>query len=329
LSLAHKAAAILTAFREADIPVVVLKGLHLAETVYADPAQRPMCDIDLLIPLEQFPLATAILARLKYQPTTLNFSPAHYKELGFRAGPGAPYVEVHWHISGTSQNRIRIEGLWERSRPARVAGVECLVLCPEDLVLHLCHHALADQFNHSLRVLCDLDRVINRHGSVLDWDQVVCRSREWGIDRGAFLIFQFARSTLQMAVPDGVIEALRPPDCPAEILRATEEAFVRVDSAREFTSALANFDQAHGLGARIVMAWQRIFLTRAVILSQYLPSHGRWALPLGYGLRLSDLWRRHWRKLWRMSVGNPEQRAILEKIQERDRLLEWVTKTGH
>src|SRR4051812_26165067 len=41
--------AVLWTFQDAGVPVILLKGAHLAELVYGSPALRPMVDLDLLV----------------------------------------------------------------------------------------------------------------------------------------------------------------------------------------------------------------------------------------------------------------------------------------
>ena len=52
------------ALREQDIPVIALKGLHLAELVYRDIGLRPMVDMDLLVPRSQRKDALNVLRKL-------------------------------------------------------------------------------------------------------------------------------------------------------------------------------------------------------------------------------------------------------------------------
>jgi len=52
MHLYHELGKVLGRLRQADIPVIALKGAHLAEAVYGNIALRPMNDVDLLVQTE-------------------------------------------------------------------------------------------------------------------------------------------------------------------------------------------------------------------------------------------------------------------------------------
>ena len=58
---------ILRMLEAADIPVIVLKGAALAQTIYPDIALRPMTDLDLLVKPEHLDRAVELLRAAGYQ----------------------------------------------------------------------------------------------------------------------------------------------------------------------------------------------------------------------------------------------------------------------
>jgi len=62
-----------------------------------------------------------------------------------------------------------MEGVWKRARKARVAGVDALVLCPEDSLLHLCLHLFQHRRGGWLTSSCDIAELANHHRDRLDW----------------------------------------------------------------------------------------------------------------------------------------------------------------
>jgi hypothetical protein len=101
--------------------------------------------------------------------------------------------------------------VWERVRPATIAGGAALVLAPADLVLHLCLHAEHHQFDVGLRLLCDLGAVLARYGGDLDWEGLRASAREAQAEGCVFLALGLARTLAQAPVPPGVLKALEPP----------------------------------------------------------------------------------------------------------------------
>ena len=62
-------------FRQADIPVVVLKGACFALTIYPDIGLRPMGDLDLLVPKNDLAEAVQIAKTIGYEDTAPEASP--------------------------------------------------------------------------------------------------------------------------------------------------------------------------------------------------------------------------------------------------------------
>lgn len=85
----------LTEFRQADIPVAVLKGAAAA-TNYPQPKSRSMGDIDLIVPPDHFDRAFALLERLGWEnDAPLEINPRH---AGFQKAD-CPEIELHRYFS--------------------------------------------------------------------------------------------------------------------------------------------------------------------------------------------------------------------------------------
>ena len=157
-------ARVLGELREDGIPVIVLKGAHLAALVYPRMALRVMGDIDLLVKRADLKQAASRLRQLGYAFETevdieaflTGFPPPMHLPPLFK--PPHPRIELHWRIDPAQPLQEELD-LWQRARPARLAGVDTLVLAPEDLVLHLCLHGGSHHLLElGLRPLCDLTR---------------------------------------------------------------------------------------------------------------------------------------------------------------------------
>ena len=127
-----------------EIPVLLLKGMHLAQFVYADPGLRSMADVDIMVRREHLAEAERVFLERGYGPLP---RPAVTEWCGWNhhlaklSKAGAPEVELHWNIQRPSGPfRIDLEGLWQRSRAATLDGAPVQLLAPEDLLLHLTIH---------------------------------------------------------------------------------------------------------------------------------------------------------------------------------------------
>ncbi|MCG8418774.1 MAG: nucleotidyltransferase family protein [Proteobacteria bacterium] len=138
---------VIAAMAREDVPVILLKGISYATTLYSDPAERPMSDVDLLVPPDRHRNAARILRRLGYWVAGSNqqSSPFHHA-IGFKRKNSS--IDLHRSIMQSWRSRIDIGDLWRRARPARERDDGSLRLDPVDeAVIHLAHMA-----RHELRV---------------------------------------------------------------------------------------------------------------------------------------------------------------------------------
>jgi hypothetical protein len=83
-----------------DIPIILLKGQSLANTIYPDPALRPASDIDILTLPEHMKALKEIFEGLGYYSIeqTFDISPNFYKDQTFYSQKVGYAVEAHWAI---------------------------------------------------------------------------------------------------------------------------------------------------------------------------------------------------------------------------------------
>jgi hypothetical protein len=161
-----------------------------------------MNDIDLMIKKEDLSCAEKIISDLGYAFDGEE-APEWFRENHFHIGYLSPdksiLVEIHWHISRKSHpSRIVItdssiiEGWWERTETAEIFDKKALVLCPEDLLLHLSLHFLKHRFmNNSFRgiftnrnaliQLCDISEILKHHGNEINWTKLKQESDKYGV----------------------------------------------------------------------------------------------------------------------------------------------------
>lgn len=210
------------AFAAAGVPLVVLKGLALAETVYPDLGTRVMSDLDLLVRPEDVERAHDLLSGLGYLPDA-QADPAGHGEAFVRQfegerlylHPGHPLcpVELHWFLVNREwfrvTTRLEEDALWQRVRPLPLDGVAAWQLSAEDTVLYLCLH-LAIHHRYSLvRGFVDLDRLI-RCGPPLDWETLVSRAHGARLRNVVYFALAMGQEMLGMPVPAEVLSSLRP-----------------------------------------------------------------------------------------------------------------------
>ena len=210
-------ARVLSVLQQNGVGVIALKGAHLAELVYGTIALRPMGDIDLLVGRHDLVKTAALLRDLGY---TADMSGLEIEELVrgvyekhlpsfFR--PPHPRIEPHWSLSPEASPE-NIDQLWKTAKPATLAGVPTRVLSPECLLLHLCLHMRLHCLEMGLKPLCDIAVTLRRYRAVLDWKEVLSLAKAWHEEKSIYVALALTSDLLGEAVPEEVLQSLRPPD---------------------------------------------------------------------------------------------------------------------
>lgn len=282
---------LLAALQTEGIPVILLKGIYLAEAVYAQAGLREMSDIDLLARPGDHQRIVEILACLGYVSSPPTYSDNHIPPM---VKEGCASFEIHWNLVELGDPcRIDPACWWRNAMPVRIAGSEALALSPENLLLHLCIHAsYQHQFDIGLRPYLDLAATIDHFASVIDWPCLIERAEEWGCRRGIYLPLRLAQELVGANLPAGFLERLCPEEMAASVLAiARAQIFhgVAVNIPVSFASFLAGKSFKH----KINMLWQRIFMSKAKLSQLYsVPVDSLRIYPC-YLQRIAGLLRRH------------------------------------
>jgi len=328
--LYHGLSKVLKGLKNDGIPVIVLKGAHLAEAVYNNIALRPMTDIDLLIKKADLSRAGEKLLGLGYVQS--GNSCVTQSHLAAYTKPGGVRIEIHPVIEiPTSPFKIDVDGLWERARPAMIAGVKVMVLSPEDLMLHLCIHAsFHHHFTMGLRPFCDISEILRYYRNEIDWAQVQSRARQWGAGKCVYLTLYIAGDLLDAAVPDTVLNALKPDDLDPEIImRVREQIFTdqAMDANVCIASPLARMWGADRLRDKVTVCLKNAFLSPRALAKLYPVSpFSKW-IYFYYPLRLKYLLRQHGRTAWRLLRRDKKITTSAEQQSKRNDLADWLTSS--
>lgn len=196
--------AVLSAFYQADIRLIPLKGSHLLSLVYPDPAIRVMGDVDLLVHREDLPRGRAVLAALGYEPygsSLVNDPHAHHEK--FVHDSAAP-VELHWSLGLRDDQRARpvdSDALWARAQAAELGGVPVQVLESTDLFIYLCLHNYFHGFHVGLRRLLDLVLLVQKHPEAVHPDRLWPRAAAWRVVRPVALMVEVLRDWFHVVGP--------------------------------------------------------------------------------------------------------------------------------
>jgi hypothetical protein len=183
--LARELARILRLLGDAGIPVMPLKGVALAESLYDDPALRVCSDIDVLLSpqnaIEAFHIAVSCGYKPGFtQPRLLDLVVRYaYHGVLMREERTRTYrLELHWALfSGGGLESELLEQIWSDAARKTFYGVPAFALSAEWEFLYLAVHAAQDS-GLSLKWFADLDRLCSR--GILDWKKVNDKAKSLG-----------------------------------------------------------------------------------------------------------------------------------------------------
>jgi hypothetical protein len=140
--------ALLEAFAERAIRVLIIKGSALAYDVYDAPELRPRADTDLLIDRADLEPVRALFAALGYQARVLSGDPHANRQQAFERADrfGVEHVyDLHWDITNTPVVRgaLGVGELLERSIPLPRIGSAARAPSHPDALLLACIHRVA------------------------------------------------------------------------------------------------------------------------------------------------------------------------------------------
>jgi hypothetical protein len=175
-------------FETAGIPYAMMKGAHVRECVYPDPALRPASDIDILIAPADRRRAARVLLGTGY---TVHAEPGNIShEATF--SHGAVDIDLHWHILRPGRTRIELttELLARRQRVNGLWGLSD----DDTLFLMLTHPAFAKYVcspNMGLARVADF--LLWIHKRPIDWPAVLQLLERAGLKTAAWTMLTWFR----------------------------------------------------------------------------------------------------------------------------------------
>lgn len=318
---------VLLALRGEDIPVIVLKGAHLAAIVYPDRALRPMADVDLLVRPQHLPRAERQLIERGYSPvenaTVKTDYATHHHARPFTKSGAIP-IEIHRGITpARSPFQVDLDGIWARAREAEVTGIEGFVLAPDDLMHHLCLHAA---YNHRFEIpllpLCDLAATIESTQWRLDWRRFVATSNASRTSRLVYCTLRVLTSTLGADVPDGVFDELAHTATDDAVVDAIRDSIL--SSAADVPATYAQLGDHTGFRAKVGVLARSVFPSRDHLRAIYaLPPASRLVYAY-YLVRPLDLIVRRGRVVADIIIGAQRLKPAIAREEQRRVIRRWV-----
>ncbi len=315
------AAIVLNALVDNQLPVIALKGLALAKSLYGDIALRPMSDIDLLLKEEDLVHAGRILLTLGYQqdfPDWEKNIKFHHHLPSFTSKNGT-IIELHWNIvSVYCPVKVDIDGLWARASLIKEDYGVARIFSWEDQFLHVCIHACFHLGSGiDLLPFCDMAGLIRVSADQMDWQIVIARATRWGAQKGLYLMLCLVRELLGATVPDHIMAELKPADYqPAFFEKAMAQIFDANPSGQLFRKRigrLLNIKKQKSIKEKVFALFRGAFPSREYLASITPISPSSPKIVLYYLVRLGRLTVFYFLALFHLLRRD---QAVLKEYQE-------------
>ncbi len=167
---------IIAAFQKEQIQVLLLKGIALAHLVYPEPALRPMRDMDLLVKRSDARRAQKILQELGFQAPISSSKPLPSKHLtvATRSVEGLLIsVEIHHNLfEDDFPDSLTMDELTVPPLSFDLAGITIETLGYEDMLWHLCRHAVYIFQPLRLIWVADIVSFAEKFANEIDWEHI-------------------------------------------------------------------------------------------------------------------------------------------------------------
>jgi len=221
------------ALSERGIDMLLLKGAGLAHALYASPLDRPMGDLDVMIPRERAAEATEVAlssgwVRRRDLPPENDYS-AHQHLIPLEDDQDC-YVGLEFHVELFSRQApfvLPASEIMKLARPARTFGPRVWVADVHHQLLHVCLHFI---WSHEARfgawrTMRDIEVIVS--SGEVDWRRFADIAVA---SRGAtccYWALRLARDLGSTPVPESVLRKLAPVG-PAWLLDALTRHFVQI-----------------------------------------------------------------------------------------------------
>ncbi len=193
------------------IPVLFLKGSAFLDTLYKDLGERPMCDVDILIPQDKRHEVDAALRDARFEMRVAADRPATrarlYNWAYIRGGNSPLCVEAHVRFGHEEPYTIDYDGIWKRAVTYQTQDRRIPTLSPEDSLLYTSLHEAKHSFIWDERPSEDLRRILTEWSP--SWDAVLARAKQWGM-RNALYISLLRATNHGVEIPSDVLRQLAP-----------------------------------------------------------------------------------------------------------------------
>lgn len=225
--LFHEASRWIGELRAAGIPAMVLKGGAVSLLHYANPALRPMSDIDVLVPYAQAREAVDLLVRGGWRATSSWLrEDLRYRHAMQMLDPAGREFDLHWHAYLECVEPTADDDLWRRSVPLHLGGVEVRAMSPTDTLLHTVVHGIRYNSESVIRWIPDALTILESARADIDWDLLLQQAERRRVRLRLETGLRYLRDAFGAAVPARALDGGR-----TTFVERFELRYTRLDAA--------------------------------------------------------------------------------------------------
>lgn len=216
LFFAGKLFKILKLFDEHDIIAVPFKGPVLAESAYGDIALRQFTDLDILVSPDDALKAGNILMAESYQPEFPLEEDQFLKyindnnEFAFKMEGKKLKVDLHWRLTQYLSFPLDLHAMQSCLEPANLVGKKLTVIRREEMLIFLCIHGSAHNWEGIAMISCVAECV--RSDPDLDWRRIRSIAERLHCRRMLYLGLFLANDLFDVNLPDFIQEEIKTDD---------------------------------------------------------------------------------------------------------------------
>jgi hypothetical protein len=197
--------ALLRVLEAREIPVVVLKGMAVAQIVYSEPFHRHCHDVDLLVSPAHLDPATEAARSVGFALTESHGLAPNDRILEHESGLPACF---HSKLFANGYYALTVARHPPRLSTFRVGDAEAHALCAVDTLVHCLGHAAASASRTKLSWVCDALMLIH-YASEMNWDGLCDRASQWRLTLPSWVLLRYLQRELDAAIPPAALDRLQ------------------------------------------------------------------------------------------------------------------------
>lgn len=201
---------LLTLLQEAEIPVMLLKGVPLTLLYYRNHALRPMSDVDLMVPHMHAEPAIDLLEKNGWSlrnPSQLRFLLKYGRSTDL-ADRDQNEIDLHWHPVFEAYDEKTGSEFWDQAVSVEVSGMQTKTMCSADMLLHVIVHGLRSNNEPPVRWVPDSLMIIRQDRYPVDWTRLTELTGRYSVSLQMKAALNYLHNAFYAPIPGCVMDKI-------------------------------------------------------------------------------------------------------------------------